>query len=130
MSNMTIGHFIPLTQARVIKELLGGEEGQHFRERLSTMNGYVQTLPKLHERQDEQLAALHFFSGGCDWYVTAAEFYEGDLDVYGWANLGDPDCAEYGYLSLSELRRHPQVEIDLYFTPTPMSQIIAKHNAA
>ena len=43
----------------------------------------------------------HFFIGSCHWYV--AEF-DGDDSFFGFVNLGDPDMAEWGYFSLSELR--------------------------
>jgi hypothetical protein len=50
---------------------------------------------------EEKIILLRFFIGNCDWY--AAEF-DGEDVFFGYANLGDPDMAEWGYFSLSELR--------------------------
>ena len=43
---------------------------------------------------------MHFFIGGCDWYV--AEF-DGKDTFFGFVNLNDPQNAEWGYFTLSEL---------------------------
>ena len=62
---------------------------------------------------------LHFFIGGCDWYITE---HDGDDLFWGYAILGDPEMAEWGYISLRELRQlkiGPGIEIDrdLYWKP-------------
>jgi hypothetical protein len=45
---------------------------------------------------------LHFFIGGCDWYV--AEYDRDDL-FFGYAILNnDIDNAEWGYISFQELK--------------------------
>ena len=45
---------------------------------------------------------LHFFIGGCDWYIAE---YDGDDLFWGFAILNeDYEMAEWGYMSLSELR--------------------------
>lgn len=62
-------------------------------------------VPKLYETENvplkDKLIYLHFFIGGCDWYV--AEF-DGDDLFWGFAHLGDDQCAEWGYISYRELR--------------------------
>jgi hypothetical protein len=50
---------------------------------------------------EEKLIYGHFFIGGCDWFI--AEWDGGDL-FFGYANLGDDQCAEWGYISFSELK--------------------------
>ena len=55
---------------------------------------------------------LHFFIGGCDWYV--AEYDGGDL-FFGYAILNeDYECAEWGYVNFAELKsiKSGFVEID------------------
>ncbi len=44
---------------------------------------------------------LHFFIGSCDWYI--AEF-DGEDTFFGYANLGDPEMAEWGTISFRELQ--------------------------
>jgi hypothetical protein len=49
----------------------------------------------------EKIIHLHFFIGACDWYV--AELDDDTWEVFGYADLGDPQNAEWGYFSLPEL---------------------------
>ena len=49
----------------------------------------------------DKIIYMHFFCGACDWYVN--EFDGTDL-FFGLANLGDDQCAEWGYVSLQELK--------------------------
>ena len=63
-------------------------------------------IPKLYETEhillQDKLIYLHFFIGGCDWYV--AEFDEEDI-FWGFVILNDDfQNAEWGYISFSELK--------------------------
>ena len=62
-------------------------------------------IPRLYETEniktENKLIYLHFFIGGCDWYI--AEFNGEDL-FWGFAILNDIQNAEWGYISFSELR--------------------------
>jgi hypothetical protein len=63
-------------------------------------------IPKLYETEhiplQEKLIHLHFFIGGCDWYVAE---YDGEDIFWGFAILNDDfQNAEWGYISLSELK--------------------------
>lgn len=63
-------------------------------------------IPRLYETEHvslkDKLIHLHFFIGGCDWYIAE---YDGDDLFWGYAILNDDHvCAEWGYISFSELR--------------------------
>ena len=63
-------------------------------------------IPKLYETEhiplQDKLIYLHFFIGGCDWYI--AEF-DGENLFWGFAILNDDfQNAEWGYISFSELK--------------------------
>ena len=63
-------------------------------------------IPRLYETEhipsQEKLIHLHFFIGGCDWYVAE---YDGEDIFWGFAILNDDfQNAEWGYISLSELK--------------------------
>jgi len=63
-------------------------------------------IPKLYEtettRLQDKLIYLHFFIGGCDWFVAE---YDGKDHFWGFAILNqDYEMAEWGYVSLSELK--------------------------
>ena len=62
-------------------------------------------IPRLYETEhiplEETQIYLHFFIGGCDWYI--AEYDGGDL-FWGFAILNaDYQNAEWGYISFNEL---------------------------
>ena len=63
-------------------------------------------IPKLYETEhiplQEKLIHLHFFIGGCDWYVAE---YDGEDLFWGFVILNDDfQNAEWGYISFSELK--------------------------
>ncbi len=63
-------------------------------------------IPRLYDTENqpiaEKLIYLHFFIGGCDWYIAE---YDGDDIFFGYAILnGDLLNAEWGYISFSELK--------------------------
>ena len=63
-------------------------------------------MPKLYETEHvplkHKVIYLHFFIGGCDWYI--AEF-DGDDIFFGFAILNnDYEMSEWGYVSFSELK--------------------------
>jgi hypothetical protein len=63
-------------------------------------------IPKLYETEHialkEKLIYLHFFIGGCDWYIAE---YDGEDLFWGFAVLNeDLQNAEWGYISFGELK--------------------------
>lgn len=73
----------------------------------------------------EKVIHLHFFIGGCDWYVAE---YDGDDLFFGYAVLDDDfHNAEWGYFTLSELRdiniHGLEIDRDLYWKPTQAKEI-------
>lgn len=63
-------------------------------------------IPQLYETENTPLADkliyLHFFIGGCDWYVAE---YDGDDRFWGYVILNsDHVNAEWGYFSFRELK--------------------------
>jgi hypothetical protein len=63
-------------------------------------------IPGLYETENvpikDKLIFLHFFIGGCDWYIAE---YDGDDLFWGYAILNqDLQNAEWGYISFSELK--------------------------
>ena len=63
-------------------------------------------IPRLYETEniptEKKLIYLHFFIGGCDWYVAE---YDGENLFFGFAILNnDYDMAEWGYISFAELQ--------------------------
>lgn len=65
-------------------------------------------------------ARLFALASAATWYI--AEFDPDEQLAFGYADLGDPASAEWGYLSIAELESLrwlgvPRVELDCHFTP-------------
>ena len=63
-------------------------------------------IPKLYETENtplnDKLIYLHFFIGGCDWYIAE---YDGEDLFWGFAILNsDFQNADWGYISFRELK--------------------------
>ena len=95
-------------------------------------------IPGLYETErvplEEKMIYLHFFLGSADWYM--AEYSPVDDLFFGYANLGDPQMAEWGYISHQELRDikiGPGIEVDRdrHWTPKKacdIEAIVMQHN--
>jgi len=89
-------------------------------------------IPRLYGTEEiplaEKMIHLHFFLGGCDWYIAE---YDGEDLFFGYAILNsDYENAEWGYVSfreLNELRVGGGIEIDCeleeYWRPKKASEI-------
>ena len=88
-------------------------------------------IPRLYETESiplrDKLIHLHFFIGGCDWYVAE---YDGDDLFFCYAILNnDTECAEWGYGSFTELKEisihgiEIDCELEEFWPPTPVSLI-------
>jgi len=75
----------------------------------------------------DKVIHLHFFIGGCDWYI--AEYSPEEDLFWGYAILnGDTEMAEWGYISFKELRElvvGPGIEVDrdLHWEPRAAGEI-------
>ena len=63
-------------------------------------------IPRLYETDHiplkDKLIYLHFFLGGCDWYISE---FDGEGIFFGFAILNnDYEMAEWGYISFRELK--------------------------
>ena len=89
-------------------------------------------IPRLYETEHvsikDKFVYLHFFLGGCDWYVCE---FDGHDTLWGFANLNnDLLNAEWGYFSFRELqsiRVNSLIEVDCeleeYWEVRPASDV-------
>jgi hypothetical protein len=90
----------------------------------------LSSIPRLYETEGislkDKLIHLHFFIGGCDWFISE---YDGEDLFWGYAILNnDYEMAEWGYNSFEELKKiriPPGIEIDceIITPPRKASQI-------
>ncbi len=118
--------FIGKWQLSTMRELCEGEEGDWYVARMVELAALILAMPKTYEQDglgDRAIAHLHYFTGGCDWYITEKDSDpdgEGQIQAFGSANLGYG--AELGYISIAELIANG-AELDLHFSPRPLSTL-------
>lgn len=71
-------------------------------------------------------ARLCALASAATWFI--AEYDPEEQLAFAYADLGDPTCAEWGYVSVAELEALqwlgvPRVELDLHFTPTKFGDL-------
>jgi hypothetical protein len=123
--------FIGGSQLACLADSCRGEEKQFFFDKLCEYAGRITAMPQTYDQDgkgDEAIVSLHYFTGSCDWFITekdkgtdeerAADTVE-QQQAFGYANLGDPNNAELGYISIVELIANG-AELDLYFAPKPL----------
>jgi len=89
-------------------------------------------LPPLYSTEDtpleDKVIYMHFFTGPANWWM--AEYSPEQRLFFGYADLGDPEMAEWGYIDYDELRElrygpggASEVDRDLYWEPKPVREI-------
>ena len=121
----TLDKFMNVQQAKTLAALVKGEEGEFFAEKIQQLEHTINTMPKTYEQDgkgDEAVAYLHYFIGGCDWYITEKDMETEQHQAFGLASIQE---VELGYISIEELRIN-NVEIDLHFEPTTIGELKKK----
>jgi hypothetical protein len=97
---------------------------EDFSHRLPDIQKALNAVPPLYAQDGKgkkATAYLHYFSGGGDWYITELDKSNGR--GFGYADLGYEN-GELGYLSIPEITRCRGVELDFYFEPKPLDEIL------
>ena len=73
----------------------------------------------------DKLIFMHFFIGGCDWYVAE---YDGEDLFFGYAILNnDYEMAEWGYFSFNEMKSikvgFVEIDFDLHWETRRASEV-------
>jgi len=118
----------PRGQFATVRTLLRGEEGAFFTDTITRLLGVWDTMPKTYETDGqgmEAIARLHWFTGGCDWWIVEKDSdpdNAGQVQAFGIADLGQ-GCRELGYINLVEILR-AGAELDFHFTPVTVGEIL------
>lgn len=126
--------FIGESQRSCLADAMRGEEKQFFFDKLCELADRVAKMPETYQTEgqgDDAIVHLHYFAcGACNWYITEKDKGTGEErtagtveqhQATGWADLGDPMNAEFGYISIVEILAAGG-ELDLYFTPKPLKE--------
>lgn len=119
--------FIPRSQMLALSVGCRGEEKEAFLEIFSRVIDTLGTMPVTYGQDGkgmDSIVYLHYFMGGCDWYITEKDMDGGVQQAYGYSVLnGDYQMAEFGYISIIELLKIG-AELDLHFTPKALKELI------
>ncbi|WP_130537727.1 hypothetical protein [Thiomicrorhabdus indica] len=128
--------FLPKAQASFVLGAIERSEHEYFEEKMRELDEVIQSMPDVYAQDglgDDAIIHLHYFTGGCDWYVTAKDVVnpdDGQLVVateqhqaFGFVNFNDPQNAEFGYIPISALREHPLIELDFHWEPKTVAEI-------
>jgi len=116
-----VAEIMPYQQQAFLKEA-GLKEFQWV---LQDLLEAVKDLPsRAPDKGGDTMVYLHYFYGSADWYIQEKD---GDI-LYGFANIGDDQNAEFGTVYLKDLVEHGSIELDFHFTPTEMNKIVVGGN--
>lgn len=85
--------------------MLNGENMKLNKVKEYILNNLDNFQPQNNNNSLNDLVKIKFFDafGSANWYITDAYPIEEDILLYGFADLGDPEMAEFGDVSLNEL---------------------------
>jgi hypothetical protein len=115
--------FIGRSQLGAVRDCLQGEESQFFIDKMCELDELIRAMPKTYEQDGagkDAVIYLHYFIGGCDWYITEKDIEPAQHQAFGLADIGYG--GELGYISIVELLQN-DVELDFYFTPRTLEQL-------
>lgn len=123
-----VKEFMPPMQAKVVYSAL-----EEFQQVIDDLLNQIKSLPKPYgtegTKTEQKIAWLHYFYGSNDWYIIENDSSAEKLQCFGWAILNnDYQNAEFGYINVEELKATNKVELDFYWTPKPIGDIIELHN--
>lgn len=119
---------MPKAQAATFRLGLKGEEAEFFANKAKELEKIFDSM-----FSDEEIDGcgknatvnLHYFAGGCDWWIQAKAIDRPDV-YFGYVRFSHmPESAEYGYISLDELKE-AGVELDLYWRRVPLRVALEK----
>ena len=116
------------SQYGAVMEGLKGEEGQFFADTITRLVEVWRATPRTYETDGqgrEAIAPLHYFRGGCDWWIVERDIdtdREGQRQMFGVADLG-MGGRELGYIDLVEILA-VGAELDFHYTPRTVGDIM------
>lgn len=103
-----------------------GEEVQAYRDKVLALKDRIDSMPVTYEQDGkgmDSVAYLHYFTSAGDYYITEKDMEgNGTTQAFGHADAG-MGMGELGYISIAEITQ-AGAELDLYFDPTPLKQVV------
>lgn len=128
--------FIGRSQLHAVADCMHSEEKQFFFDKMVELASVVNNMPKTYDQEgqgDQAVAHLHYFIGGCDWWITEKDMgnpgdtpEEAQSQAFGLARIHE---MELGYISLPEILA-AGAELDFHWKPKTVGEIKAEQDAA
>lgn len=120
--------FVPSNQIASLQNTWHTEEKNAAWEIASRIIDIFHKLPKTYDTEnthvDDKIVYLHYFYAGNDWYIVEKDIEAEQHQAFGYTILnGDYDFAEWGYISIEELKNIEGVELDFYFEPIKFGEL-------
>ena len=114
--------FMPEMQQQIVKE---SDEHQEVVDRLADI---IRSMPVTYQTEGtdpgDKVVYLHYFYAGSDWYLVEKDHLPEQDQCFGYAVLNsDFDMAEWGYVSIEEIKQTGLVELDFFWTPKKFGEI-------
>lgn len=127
----TISQFIGHSQTQCLKEMMRGEEGDYFRDKLCEMAEIVRTMAKTYQQDGkgkDAIVYLHYFTPNSDCWITEKDMGGEQRQAFGYASMNGFE-PEMGYISIQEWLENG-AELDLHFTPRTVREVDALNDKA
>lgn len=135
-----VAGWIPKEQLRFIEELIKGEEGEFFLDKMNEVAETIEKLPSYNGSEPDPLVLMHYFRGASDWYIfeyDRSNSTDGYIRAYGFTiRNGDYINADNGTIPICTPKTDKvgmansicglPVEIDLHWQPKRLSRIKAE----
>jgi len=127
---MKAHNIIPAGQLAYLQELKAREGASRFSQimgpQLAGIEAALEKCPRLYETEDtpagDKMIHLHYFVGGSDWWIAELDPEEGL--AFGFACLnGDWQMAEWGYISIDEMRAIRPMQLDFHWEPVKFANV-------
>lgn len=125
--------FVPRGQRLALLETLAQEDTDGVEDLVLKLAAQVAATPKTYGQGavSDPIAHLHYFGGSYDAWIAEKDMgsdpddpWPRQIQAFGWASFFGKGEAEAGYISIEELLGHELINIDLFWTPKPISQVL------
>jgi DNA repair protein RadC len=123
--------YTPEFEIKYLQKLFSSEESLAAVEIAQRLVGIIEKMPKTYQTEDtptnDKIVYLHYFYAGSDWYIIEKDKLPEQLQTYGYVILnGDLQDAEWGYVSLEEIKATEKIELDFHFIPVRFGELRKK----
>lgn len=111
--------FMGPEQKAALRAALAGEEAEGIAAMLAGVRAQIDACPVTFS--ESKVAALHYFGGCYDAWITEKDIEGGVEQAFGYCSFAGKGGGEFGYVSIEEIVA-AGIELDLYWRPKPIGE--------